>query len=69
MKGASATAAKLHLQVRKWGAKEGVKKKMILQNSFIRIQFLDKFQYFCPYLQQMLHSDLNAHHLRRNPRM
>jgi hypothetical protein len=43
---------------------------MLLQNAFIRIQFLEKFKYFCPYLKWMLHSDdLNAHHLRRNPRM
>jgi hypothetical protein len=36
---------------KEWGAKEGVQNKMLLQNAFIRIQFLEKFKYFCPYLK------------------
>ncbi len=52
VKGASPTAAKLHLQVRKSGGqKKAFKKKMILQNAFIRIQFLEKFQVFLPLLK------------------
>jgi hypothetical protein len=71
MKGASPTAAKFALTSQKEGGGKTrcSKKKIILQNAFIRIQFLDEFKYFCPYLKQMLHSDLNPHHLRRNPRM